>query len=125
MLASSGENTFSALSSALKKHGDVNISRAESGDEALDMLSGKAHDLVIADEEFSDMTGLEFVKKLVVVNPMVNSAIVSRLSAEEFHEVGEGLGLLMQLPPLPGEVEAENLMRCLKKISGLTTTQNE
>ncbi len=119
LLASSYTNALSDLASALIKHDHVDISRAESGKEALDMVSGKNYDLVVADEKISDMTGLEFVKRLVTVNPMVNSAVVGRLSEEEFHEAGEGLGLLMQLPPLPGEMEAENLMRCLKKISDL------
>ena len=33
---------------------------------------------------------------------MINSAAVSSLSPEKFHEASEGLGILPQLPPRPG-----------------------
>jgi CheY-like chemotaxis protein len=125
LLASSYTNTLSKLASALRRHGEVEISRAESGKQALDMVSGKTYDLVVADEEFADMTGLEFVRKLLLVNPMINSAVVGRLSEEDFHEASEGLGVLMQLPLFPGDTEAEDLMRCLKKIRHLTALPNE
>ncbi|MCK5229369.1 MAG: hypothetical protein KAR13_03835, partial [Desulfobulbaceae bacterium] len=77
-------------------------------------------DLVIIDEKFSDMTGLEFAEKLVTVNPMMNCAMVSSLSPEDFHEATEGLGILMQLPLASGKEDAEKLLKHLNSILNLT-----
>ncbi len=93
---------------------------AYSGDMALSMISDKAFDLVITDEKLGDMSGLEFAVKLVSINPMINCAAVSSLSAKEFHEKSEGLGLLMQLPPIPGKEHARDLLQHLKNILDLT-----
>ena len=41
-----------------------------------------------------------------MVNAMVNTAVVSPLSDEEFHEVSEGLGILGRLPNEPGMSDA-------------------
>ena len=57
-------------------------------------MQGKNTDLVIVDEQLDDMSGIEFVGRLVQVNPLVNTAIVGSLSDEDFHEATEGLGVL-------------------------------
>jgi hypothetical protein len=44
------------------------------------------------------MTGLKFVEKLVLTNPMINCAAVSSLSSKDFHAASEGLGILMPMP---------------------------
>jgi DNA-binding NarL/FixJ family response regulator len=81
----------------------------------------KPFDLVIADERLPDMTGLVFAEKLVKKAPLVNCALVSPLSKEAFHEAGEGLGLLGQLPPRPGETDARNLMERLHMIQRMVS----
>jgi len=105
---------------ALRRMGDLDISCAESGGEALKMVLEKPVDLVVADEFLSDMTGLAFAKKLVSLNPMIYCACVSRLPSEVFHEKSEGLGLLMQMPPSPGSKHANNMMDSLNKVLSLT-----
>jgi CheY-like chemotaxis protein len=93
---------------------------ATSGHQALAMLARHQVDLVVVDETVGDMTGLDFVKRLVSVNPMINCAVVSSLSEEDFHEASEGLGILMPLPPRPGRADGQRLMTHLKRILGLT-----
>ena len=78
-------------------------------------------DLVVVNENIGDMTGIEFMKKLLPINPMINSAAVSPLSPEEFHEASEGLGVLMQLPVSPGKLDAENLLQRLNDLRNLLT----
>jgi hypothetical protein len=51
-------------------------------------------------------------------NAMINQAVVSRLTPEEFHETSEGLGIMAQLPPKPDAGQAKMLMETLKSITG-------
>lgn len=95
---------------------DVQITRVDSGSNGMSMVSENMFDLVVTDENLGDMTGLEFIRKIVAKNPMVNCAAVSSLAPEDFHEVSEGLGILMQLPSRPGKEHAEILLDHLKKI---------
>ena len=124
LLVSPDKDSLSALASALAKHADVELSWAESGGKALGLTSDTAVDLVVADERLGDMTGLEFARRLLSVNPMINCAAVSRLSPEEFHEASEGLGLLAHLPIRPGEVEAEELLQRLINLKNLASGMN-
>jgi DNA-binding NarL/FixJ family response regulator len=80
------------------------------------MIAEDDFDLVVADENLGDMTGLEFIKAIVAKRPMVNCAAVSSLTPADFHEASEGLGILMQLPIRPGPEHAEKLLEQLKNI---------
>jgi len=110
---------FSVLVTRLRREQDVELVPVATGAAGLEQLKNKRLDLVIVDEQLDDMSGIEFVNQLVRVNPLANTAIVGSLPGEEFHEVTEGLGVLMQLPPQPGEQDAEALLAVLAKISGL------
>jgi two-component SAPR family response regulator len=104
----------------MEKNDDVELTWAESGQNTLDMLSETSVDLVVADRELGDMTGLEFAEKLLRVNPMINSAVLSSLPSDEFHEASEGLGIFAQLPLRPAKGDAEKLLKRLKKLKDLT-----
>jgi two-component SAPR family response regulator len=110
---------FSVLVNRLRREQDVELVPVATGAAGLEQLKDKRLDLVIVDEQLDDMSGIDFVKQLVRVNPLANTAIVGSLPGEEFHEVTEGLGVLMQLPPQPGEQDGEALLAVLAKISGL------
>lgn len=106
---------------ALRGQGDIELEVSPSGEEALARLSGKAFDLVVADENLGDMTALELSRRLLKINPMINCAVVSSLSPEEFHEASEGLGIMTQLPQDPGAKDADMLISTLKQIKGMLT----
>jgi len=95
---------------------NVQITRADSGSNGLSMISETDFDLVVTGENLGDMTGLDFIRKIVSKRPMVNCAAVSSLSPGDFHEASEGLGILMQLPVGPGKEHAVTLLEHLKKI---------
>jgi CheY-like chemotaxis protein len=119
LLVSRDKDRFEDLISAIKGYGDIELEFSDSGEKALAMISGKAVDLAIVDEDLGDMTGLEFVRRLLKINPMINSAVVSRLSHDDFHEASEGLGIMAQLPEYPAEKNAESLIKTLKQINGM------
>ena len=118
LLVSPDKRSLSELASALNEHDDVELLTTESGEKALAIVSERAIDLVVTDEELGDMAGLEFARRLILLNPMINCATVSGLGAERFHEVSDGLGLMDQLPTRPGKEDAERLLRNLRLIEG-------
>lgn len=120
LLVTSEKELFSKFASTLGKNEDVELSWAANGKEALEEMPDNPVDLVVVNENIGDMTGIEFMKKLLPINPMINCSAVSTLEPEEFHEASEGLGVLMQLPVSPGEFEAEDLLKRLKNLKDLT-----
>gem|GEM_PF-237189 len=110
---------FGALVSRLRREKHVELIPVVTGAAGLSHLQDASIDLVIVDEQLEDMSGLEFINRLVKVNPLANTALVGALPEEEFHESTEGLGVLLQLPRQPGEQDAETLLAALNKISGL------
>ncbi len=119
LFVGSGTDRFAKMAKVLQKDRNVLIKKADSGGDALAGLLERSVDLVVAAERLDDMSGLEFAKKLVAQDPMVNCALVSSLNEEDFHEASEGLGILVKLPPDPGETEAVDLLKKLKIIMGL------
>jgi DNA-binding NtrC family response regulator len=124
LLVTPDRSAFAELSLTIEARGGF-ISWAASGHQALAILSRAAVDLVVTDENLGDMNGLEFIKRVIAVNPMINCAAVSSLSPAAFHEASEGLGLLMQLSPKPGEVEGGRLMAHLNQVLQLTPAQGQ
>jgi len=118
LLAGRDKASMTALKAGLEEN-DVQTAWAESGSYALSIIAEKDFDLVVTDEGLGDMTGLEFIKTIIALKPMVNCAVVSSLLPDEFHEASEGLGVLMQLPVNPGYEYAEELLEHLKKILNL------
>ena len=115
LLAGRDEAALSSLDAGLAES-DVQIIRADSGSNGMSMISETDFDLVVTDENLGDMTGLEFIRKIVSKRPMVNCAAVSSMASGDFNDASEGLGILMQLPVRPGNEHAETLLEHLKKI---------
>ena len=119
LMVTSEREPFSEFAKMLKQKDDIELSWAVSGQESLEAISNNPVDLVIVNENIGDMTGIEFMKKLLRINPMINCAAVSPLAPEEFHEASEGLGVLMQLPVSPGKPDAKNLLKRLYDLQNL------
>ena len=109
---------MSAFKAGLEEN-QVQTAWAESGSNAIAKIAEGSFDLVVTDEDLSDMTGLEFIEKVISKKPMVNCAAVTSLLPADFHEASEGLGILMQLPVSPGQEQAEKLLSQLKTILNL------
>lgn len=122
LIVTPDQTRFADLSTAIKRQEGTAVHWAADGRRALETLDEQTVDLVVVDEGLANMTGLAFIERLVAKYPMINSAIVSRLSPEAFHEASEGLGILMQLPIDPSQADGERLMTVLNQILGLTAT---
>ena len=119
LIATQDKNRFLPLAEALKALIDADIHWADSGKDALTQVGSIIPLLVVIDEILPDMTGIALGRELLNVNALINTALVSRLSPHDFHEVSEGLGILIQLPESPGEKEALNTIFGLKSVFAL------
>ncbi|MBU4191068.1 MAG: response regulator, partial [Proteobacteria bacterium] len=116
VLATNRPKAMQAFAAALSANPAVNLQRFISGAEALEAARTTAPHLVIIDADLPDTAPLELVQKLLMVNAMVNTAVVSPLSEEEFNEASEGLGVLGRLPNEPGESDAADLLHKLRTV---------
>ena len=122
LLATPQQDRFEILQTELTRLQPTRFSHAADGHTALETVCKTAVDLVIADEDLGDMPGLELVRKLLGVNALINTVLVSTESAENFHERTEGLGILMPLPKNCGAAEAAGLTGVLRRLGMLNET---
>jgi DNA-binding NarL/FixJ family response regulator len=119
VFATARPKAMQAFAAALSSNPAVKLLSVISGAEALEATRTIAPHLVIIDADLPDTTPLDLVQKLVMVNAMVNTAVVSPLSDEEFHEASEGLGILGRLPKEPGMIDAGELLHKLRTVLGV------
>ncbi len=119
ILASARPKALQTWSAALSANRQVQLRQAASGAEALELVRAAAPHLVIIDSNLPDAAPLELVQKLLMVNALVNTAVVSPLSDEEFHEASEGLGVLARLPEEPDVSEVTTLLSKLQSVLGM------
>ena len=119
LIATQHKDRFIPLAGDLEALMEADIHWAASGKNALARAGSTPPLLAVIDEILPDMTGLELSRELLKTNALINTALVSGLSAENFHETSEGLGILVQLPESPGEKEARNIVSGLKRIFAL------
>jgi DNA-binding NarL/FixJ family response regulator len=119
ILTTARPQAMQAFAAALASDPEVNLQFVISGAEALEVARTTAPQLVIIDTDLPDITPLNLVQKLLMVNAMVNTAVVSSLSDAEFHEASEGLGILGRLPNDPGMSDAGEMLHKLRTVLGV------
>jgi DNA-binding response OmpR family regulator len=82
-------------------------------EDAVKAVADAPPQLCVVDTGLPDADPFALVARIMRQNAMVNTAVVSTLSDEDFHEAGEGLGILMRLPPAPSQNEADALLKAL------------
>jgi DNA-binding response OmpR family regulator len=117
LLATVDRDRLKELAEAMAAGGEVQIAWADSGAAALADVVTHPPLAVIVDATLPDMEGLELVRRLLPINAMVHTAVISELPAERFHEVSEGLGVLGRLPPKPTAAQAAELLGRLRRLA--------
>jgi DNA-binding response OmpR family regulator len=116
LLVSARREAIHPFAEGLSSNPEVLLKQVDSGAEALRAVRTGAPQLLIVDEELPDMEPLHLVRELLGVNAMVNTAVVSSLPDQEFHEATEGLGILTRLPSQPVKDDAVELLHQLKQL---------
>ena len=118
VLAATRPEIIHAFAEYLSSDPEVHLQPVASGAAALNAVRTSSPHLVVIDSDLPDTTSLSLVPELIMANAMVNTAVVSSLSEEDFHEASEGLGVLAHLPVNPGRSDASELLRRLKEVLG-------
>jgi DNA-binding response OmpR family regulator len=116
LLVSVRRESIEAFFQGLSSDPEVHLDRVASGAEALTVARAKCPHLIIIDSELPDTETFELVRKIISENAMVNTAVMSALSDDEFHEAAEGLGILCRLPLDPGPGDAHGLLKQLRSV---------
>lgn len=123
LLAGPEKNSFKNIESSFSENKTA-TQWVDTADKALKLVAGEKVDLVIIHEQLPDMTGRKLVENIITLNAMMNCVVLSALSKEEFHEVYEGLGVLMQFPLMPGKEDMKNLQDHLARIRRISDQVN-
>lgn len=117
LLVADRVEAFEELARSLRDEEGVEILWAHDSERALNKAASDAPDLVIVDEVIGEVPGLDWIQRLISVNAFVQTAAVSRLTLDDFHETSEGLGVMAQLPPRPGKTDALRVLEMISKSS--------
>ncbi len=97
--------------------GGAELEVCPNGASALDRVRAAAParmvGLVVVDGGLPDLAAAELVCELLAVNAAVQTAVLSRLSDEDFHAAAEGLGVLARVPWRPNRDDAAALLAAL------------
>ena len=90
------------------------IAMVRSVEEVRRRASSAPPGLMVIDETVDGVSNIDIARDVIFANAMINLVLVNSLSAEDFHEVSEGLGVLASLPPYPGQDDASRLIEVMK-----------
>ncbi len=110
---------FQSLLELFQEQDNVQLLEAGSAEEALKKMQEEKVQVLVCAQTLPDMEGVVFLKQLVKINPLVNTVLVSDLPGKEFHEVTEGLGVLMQLPSVMDREHGQAILDKLAKVASL------
>ncbi|MGL1932548.1 MAG: response regulator [Desulfotalea sp.] len=113
------KSSLAELKNYLEAKGNINLSLTSSTKEALQLCSKRGLDIAIFAENLINRSGLDFIKEIVPINPFLNCALQSPLEADDFHEVTEGYGILLQIPILNPEKSGDEIVEVVKKIASI------
>ncbi len=116
LLVSIRRKAIQTFTECLALDSDIGLDQVASGAEALTFVRTKCPHLIIVDSGLPDAEPLDLVRKIINANAMVNTAVVSPLSNDDFHVKSEGLGVLCRLPPDLGWSEADELLKKLRSV---------
>jgi DNA-binding response OmpR family regulator len=122
LLATTRPETLHSFIEGLFSDPEVWFDQVGSGRETLEAVRSDSPHLVIIDSGLPDTEALKLAPELLMVNAMVNTAVVSSLSDQEFHDAAEGLGVLTRLPIMLGKRDATELLHKLRVILGLVVS---
>ena len=117
LIVSPHRSRLAEFAQSMAEQQDIQLAWAEDGKAAIADVMKHLPLAVIIDDNLLDMPGLDLVRRLLPINALIHMAVISDLSPEAFHEAGEGLGIMAQLPLAPAKPDALEILSRLKRLS--------
>jgi DNA-binding NtrC family response regulator len=99
---------------------DITLRQVASGEKMMPAIEEERPHLVILDQEIKDKDPLALVTELLTVNAMINTAMITDMDAETWHEKSEGLGMLPSIENPPTRKDALVLLENFRGMPGLS-----
>jgi len=106
------------FTSALESADGVELTLAGTGLAALEIAKSKKPQVVVVGENVPDFKTRELLMALLQVNAMINTAVITDMNEEAFHDFYEGFGVLLPLPLRPSADDAEALLAKARSVLG-------
>ncbi|PIE74797.1 MAG: hypothetical protein CSA18_03175 [Deltaproteobacteria bacterium] len=119
LFVSPKENRLKEIANVFLEKKEYNLFFAETGKEVLEKMKEIFFTLAVIDESLDDCSGIELAENIIKTNAMTNTALISSMPDSKFHDITEGLGVLMKLPAPPLKENGIELEIYLKKILGM------
>lgn len=119
ILATSRPEALSGFIAALNAEPAVHLALEPTATAVLAAVRAAAPQLVIVDTNLPDTDPSSLVQRILLLNARVNTAVISSLPENKFHEEFEGLGVLNQLPQEPMAADAQALLVKLRRVLAL------
>ena len=87
----------------------------------LESIKGDLSAVLVIDGNFEGMSDFSLVKEILTVNAMTTISVIIDMDDEQFHEITEGLGILMQLPENPTRQDAATLWEQVRQVTGIAS----
>lgn len=97
--------------SVLQNQEDITLQIFSSGDELLTFVEQNKPQLVIIDQKISEDNPLDLVIGILTINAMTNTAMITSMDEEQWHEKSEGLGMLPAIPDPPSKKDGQTLLK--------------
>ena len=117
LLVSREPGNLAALAAALAQGQDTVLRWAEGPEQALAEARRWRPSLAVLDHGLAQSGPWGLIRELLRVDAFLNSAVVSGLDQDQFHQASEGLGVMAQLPPAPGPAESAWLLYHLRELT--------
>jgi hypothetical protein len=116
VIATNDSDRFGPFVRRLSAEPGWTIAVVRSVEEVRRRASSASPGLMVIDETLDGIANIDIARDVIFANAMINLILVSSLSAEDFHEASEGLGVLASLPPYPGQDDASRLIEVMKSL---------
>ena len=103
------------LAQTLSAEKEIEVVWAHDGEAAMESVAADSPTLVVVDASIAGDSGLDLIQRLISVDAFIQTAAVSPLPHDAFHEASEGLGIMAQLPPRPSQTDALKLLQTLRQ----------
>ena len=122
VVVSSARERLAAFTAALQNAAGAFVQIAPTAEAALAAANSTAPVLMVIDSSV-DSPVFDMVKKILSINALINTAVISAEPEADFHDTAEGLGILMQLPDPPGAADAAALWQRLTDLGAVAPTR--